>query len=193
MKKVIARSLALVFAGSLLVAGNAMATSYIMTDTVVFTANGTIESGDLDSYGGNEVNYLDSGGDWVAWTHHYDFDPEPVTLTGASLNLTVYDDGSDNWWGLEFGIVMAEDGTVGFREFDDATYGFDLELTSLTDGEFSVALVSLWGDFYIDSSELVVTYDANSAPVPEPATMLLLGAGMVGLAGYSRRRKSARK
>lgn len=35
-----------------------------------------------------------------------------------------------------------------------------------------------------------VAMDVNVAPVPEPSTMLLFGAGIAGLVGYSRRRSS---
>jgi len=46
-----------------------------------------------------------------------------------------------------------------------------------------VPLTSGWGG-------LIVEYEANAAPVPEPATMLLLGSGLLGLVGLRKKMKS---
>ncbi|SHI12769.1 PEP-CTERM sorting domain-containing protein [Desulfofustis glycolicus] len=43
----------------------------------------------------------------------------------------------------------------------------------------------------LSNNEFSVAGFANAAPVPEPATMLLFGTGLAGLAGLARRRKKA--
>ncbi len=56
----------------------------------------------------------------------------------------------------------------GILAIDMGEHSYDLDVAYLEDGQFNVTLMSVLGDFYIDKSELRVTYE----PVPEPGTML---------------------
>lgn len=60
----------------------------------------------------------------------------------------------------------------------------------LDDGTLNVNVSSKEGDFYLDYSTLTVNGDDGTAPVPEPATFILLGSGLAGLAFYRRKRKN---
>jgi hypothetical protein len=57
------------------------------------------------------------------------------------------------------------------------------------DGGFGVG--SLQSEYWFHFNDLT-TSDSNTAPVPEPGTIALLGLGMAGLAIYGKRRKNSK-
>lgn len=81
-------------------------------------------------------------------------------------------------------IWYAEDEGVGFKSSYDQLVGSTVDFT-VTGWNIKVVNIVDWETGAVRQSQLV----GEIAPVPEPATMLLFGFGLIGLAGISRKRK----
>ncbi len=111
-------------------------------------------------------------------------------MTSASVELNLQDDGGWDLW--EYADLNV--GTNSFS-WEVDTGGISFTITSLMTlsalGTIDCTLVADAGDFYFNSATLTAEgTDPSTAPVPEPSTILLMGSGLLGLVGYSRKRFS---
>ena len=126
-----------------------------------------------------------------SFTHTYNL--SGLTPTSAELDIQiagihdineteVYDLLVD---GVIVGQIAPNSNSKAYEEV--LLYSFDIPL-ALLDGSNVISLSGTGGDGYdINFSELKIETEASA--VPEPATMLLLGIGLTGLAAFKRKIK----
>ncbi len=191
MKKLLASAAAL---GMLAITGNAMAVVFTMDDyTVNFRdsdpglvlyvndifatpATGDLNVGDSVTFDLFQVGTYESAindDDRVAYDISVDFD---FSFPGNVSATVEGESDGDSWlWGL------VQWGSVDWGNVASFSFG--------NGGLFTVGLsdVSFWTPGYA-TVQATLNFVSDSAPVPEPATMLLMGLGLAGLVGYNRKR-----
>jgi len=123
-----------------------------------------------------------------------------LTLTDTGFDLNTLNVSPNTQANLQIGGTSTALGSVKF----DAYYNTDFIASTLSTGSPFAETATVWLDTvntYGLTEVLTITHtragittgDATLAltPVPEPGTMMLLGAGFLGLAIYGKRRKNA--
>jgi hypothetical protein len=150
----------------------------------------------------------------TSWTGVYDpADFKIGGIYGQDISLSGFNQATDVVSSAYFTFVLYDDGDSSSERGEVRFSTYNLDDTSfnivsdgvrrnyvanapstvywglLDDGSTNFDLFATIGDFMFDKVTLTAEGDrAGAAPVPEPATLLLLGAGLIGLAGYGRKK-----
>ncbi len=170
----------------LMVASSSNATS-VAWDQIWFPNGVFLTEGASMSY----THDLTSGNSGL---HGDPFDPNADCVLTADLWVKFFDDFSLQYLFTREKVKVYMDGTLVETRtlpdhfFEIPFFGFEIEHFGVNlafiqdDGMLDVRLKAKKGDFSVLYSKLLITHEECNDPVPEPATLAMIGAGALAMA-----------
>jgi hypothetical protein len=166
---------------------------------IFLDVDGDAEYGDIDNSAtaGNQVVNDTFGYDYVLDLDFSDFSYKVYQLTDDSTTITSYytqNQGSNPWRYNDGGVLLGEGVFSSSSASDDET-GFSGDYHNVVSG-FDLAFlgsdVNFTTHFTMECGNDNLMGQGAIAPVatPEPGTLVLLGAGLFGIVGLSRRKRA---
>lgn len=183
-----------------------LATAVLLFSLVISASAVPYTGADIElqgnEYTGTSTRWFDGadGAIWTAWDHQWVEYTADLTAGNWNIGLNVVNHGNlDTGWYSQFEVSNGMGQTLDIAASDSEVNSGYFNLTLLDSGAYTVKYTWLndkWGgatdplhrDANIQINNVFFD-DTATAPVPEPSTLFLLGAGLVGLGFYGRKRK----